>query len=302
MPAEQRAHIGLDVAGLGSPYGGAEPAGQGARAAYVGVDDLAVEEPDEARSGLYRADEQGGVDGVQVEAGGGVAVQRAEQEPPGVCRVGGRGHVSVGGCVGRDGLGLDLCGVALGVGGDGADRDAGGECRGVPPGAVHDQSADEGQAGAEDGGGERGGEVAAVEPVGQRAVGQPAEGEGRDREHPQHHGHRQRLPAVVGGLGATAPEGQQPQPGRVGGGEDGGEQTGDEDDPARGGRGVLGVAGGDVLGGAEDGLLGEEAAEGRDRGECEERHGHRPEGVRDAVAQSAHAGHGGQRVGRRPRG
>ena len=55
---EQRAQIGLDVAGLGAPHGGAQPAGQGARAAYVGVDDLAVEEPDEARGRLDGAYEQ----------------------------------------------------------------------------------------------------------------------------------------------------------------------------------------------------------------------------------------------------
>ena len=71
---------------------------------------------------------------------------------------------------------------------------------------------------------------------------------------------------------------------------------------AEDGRDVLdgageGVAGGGVLGGSEDGLLGEEAAEGRDRREGEQRDGHRPEGVGDAGAQVAHAGHGGQGVG-----
>ena len=39
----------------------------------------------------------------------------------------------------------------------------------------------------------------AVEPVGQLAVGEAAEGEGGDGQHPQHGGHHDRLPAVVGG-------------------------------------------------------------------------------------------------------
>jgi hypothetical protein len=44
-------------AGLGASYGGTEQPGQGTRAAYVGLDDLTVEEPDEGGSGLDRADE-----------------------------------------------------------------------------------------------------------------------------------------------------------------------------------------------------------------------------------------------------
>ena len=80
--------------------------GSGARAAYVGVDDLAVEEADERGGGPDGADEQGRVDGVEVEADGRVAVQRAEQQPARVGRVGGGGDVAVGGGVGGDGLGL----------------------------------------------------------------------------------------------------------------------------------------------------------------------------------------------------
>lgn len=102
---------------------------------------------------------------------------------------------------------------------------------------------------------------------------------------------------MVGCLGAVSAEGQQPQPRRVRRGEQGGDQAGEEDDPARRGGGPLRVAGDDVFGGSEDGLLGEEAAERRDRGQREERHGHRPVGVGDAVTQVAHAGHDGQRVG-----
>lgn len=119
----------------------------------------------------------------------------------------------------------------------------------------------------------------------------------REGEDPEHGVHDQRLPAVVGGLGASAAEGQQPQAGRVGGGEQGRDQAGDEYGPARGAGGMLGVAGDDVLRSTEDGLLGEEAAEGRDRGQREQGHGHRPVGVGDAVAQAPHPGHGGQRVG-----
>lgn len=226
-----------------------------------------------------------------------MAVQRAEQEAARICRVGCRGHVSVGGRMARDGLGLDESGVALRVGRDRTQRCAGRERGGVPPGAVGDDAADEGDARAEDGRGERRGQVVAVEPVGEHAVGESTEGEGRDGEDPQHGVHRHRLPAVVGGLNSPSVEGEQPQARRVRGGEEGGEQAGAEDDPARGAGDVRGVSGGRVFGGAEDGLLGEEAAEGRDRGEREERHGHRPEGVGDTGAQVAHAGHGGQRVG-----
>ncbi len=118
---EQRAHIGLQIAGLGASYCGAEPAGQGARAAYVRLDDLPVEEPHEARAGPHRADEERRVHGVQVEADGGVPVQPAEQQPPGVRRVGRVRDVPVGRFVAGDGLRLDLSGVCLRVGGDGAE-------------------------------------------------------------------------------------------------------------------------------------------------------------------------------------
>lgn len=64
-----------------------------------------------------------------------------------------------------------------------------------------------------------------------------------------------------------------------------------------GGRGDVPVAERGVFGGDEDGFLGEEAGERRDGGEREEGDGHRPVGVRDALGQSAHAGHGCQRVG-----
>ncbi len=53
---------------------------------------------------------------------------------------------------------------------------------------------------------------------------------------------------------------------------------------------------GGVLGGDEDGFLGEEAGEGRNRGEREQRDRHGPEGVGDALGQAVHPGHGGQGV------
>ncbi|MFD0394427.1 hypothetical protein ACFQ3Z_27345 [Streptomyces nogalater] len=116
-----------------------------------------------------------------MEARRGGPVQRAEQQPCGVRRVGRVGEVAVGRPVGGDGLGLDQSGVGLGVGGDRAQRGAGGERGGALPGAVGEQPADQGEARAEDGG-ERGrGQVAAVEPVGQDAVGEPAEGEEESR-------------------------------------------------------------------------------------------------------------------------
>lgn len=64
-----------------------------------------------------------------------------------------------------------------------------------------------------------------------------------------------------------------------------------------GGRGDVPVPERGVLGGDEDGFLGEEAGERGDGGEREQGDGHRPVGVRDALRQAAHAGHGGQRVG-----
>ncbi len=101
---------------------------------------------------------------------------------------------------------------------------------------------------------------------------------------------------MVGGGSAPAAEGHQPQPGGVGGGEQGGQQTGDEHQPAGGAGRELRVAGRGVLGGDEDGFLGEEAGEGRDRGESEQRDRHRPEGVGDALGQAVHPGHDAQGV------
>ncbi len=136
----------------------------------------------------------------------------------------------------------------------------------------------------------------AVEPVGDHAHGQ-AEGHGGDGQDPQDRGHGDGLPAMVGGLGATAAEGQEPQPGGVRGGEYGGQEAGDEHGPAGGGRGDVPVTEGGVLGGDENGFLGEEAGERRDGGQREEGDRHRPVGVGNALGQASHAGHGGQRVG-----
>lgn len=132
-----------------------------------------------------------------------------------------------------------------------------------------------------------------VEPVDEDAGGE-TEGDRGDGEDPEDGGHRGGLPAVVGGLGAAPPEGEEPEPGGVGGGEDRGGESGDEDQPAGRGQGDVAVAEGGVLGGDEDGFLGEEAGERGDGGEREERDGHRPEGVGDALGQPAHAGHGGE--------
>ncbi|GAA2970240.1 hypothetical protein GCM10020227_43530 [Streptomyces flavovirens] len=119
---EQRAEVGLHVAGLGAAHEQSEPAGGGAGAAYVGVDDLAVQEADEACGGLDRPDEERRVEGVQVEAGDRVAVEGAEQEAAGVRRVGRARDRAVGGGVRGDRLGFDEGGLGLGVGGDGSDR------------------------------------------------------------------------------------------------------------------------------------------------------------------------------------
>ncbi len=260
----------------------------------VRVDDLAVEEAHEPGGGPHRPDEQGGVDGVEVEADGGGAVQRSQEEPAGVGGVRGAGVVAVGRGVGGDGALLGVRGGGVRVHGDRAERDARRESGGVPPGTVGDQGADEGDAGAQDGGGQGRGQRAAVEPVGQDGGGE-AQREGGDEQHPQHGVHDDRLPAVVGdGFRALAVEGQQPQPGRVPGGEEGGEQAGDQDGPA-GRRGDGGeraggrrVAGGGVFGGAQDGFLGEEAGERGDGGQGEQRDRHRPVGVGDAPGQAAH--------------
>ncbi len=76
-------------------------------------------------------------------------------------------------------------------------------------------------------------------------------------------------------------------------------QSGDQYGPAGRAGDAVRVTGGGVFGGAQDGFLGEEAGERRDRGEREQRDGGRPVGVRDAPGQAAHPGHGGQRVGAR---
>lgn len=99
-----------------------------------------------------------------------------------------------------------------------------------------------------------------VEPVDEDAGGE-TEGDRGDGQDPEDGGHRGGLPAVVGGLGAAPPEGEEPEPGGVGGGEDRGGESGDEDQPAGRGRGDVAVAEGGVLGGDEDGFLGEEAGE-----------------------------------------
>lgn len=258
-PHEQGAQVALHVAGLGTAYEAAEQPGAGARAADVRVHDLAVEEADQACRRADGADEEPVVDGVEVEAVGRVAVQRAEERLAGV----GGGARRDGGVVVGD-LG-DLGGLGGGLrggGGRGQARsvsDRGGLDRGALPEGVGEHHADDGRTGAEDRGDQGRGEFPAAEPVGE-GIGREAEADRRDREQPQHAGHGDGLLAVVGCGRAPAAEGHQPQPGGVGGGEQGGQHTGDQHQPAGAAGSELRVAGRGLLGGDEDGFLGEEAA------------------------------------------
>ncbi len=166
------------------------------------------------------------------------AVQRAEQQAARVGRVGGGCDVAVGGGVGRDGLGLGDRGSRVGVGGDGAHGRAGGAPAELQraPGGVGDQSADQGDSRAEDGGCHGRGEAVSVEPV-VEVADRETETEGGDGQYPEHGVHGEGFAAVVGGFGSASVEGEQPQAHRVGGGQQGRHQAGDEDDPARADRG-----------------------------------------------------------------